>query len=123
MLKVLLALYCTSYFCFVFYTREPDYFDGEHTTGIVSMAVNKTCTASYLVNNMPYVIEANYPLRSLQQGQKIDVIFNPAHPQQAAVYSLWGYWFTWGELLISMVLLFALYQLAVSITKNPTDAE
>ena len=58
----------------------------------------------------------------LKNQQQIELIYLPQHPEKAAVYSLWGYWFTWGEILMSSVLLFAMYQLAVSITQNPTAA-
>jgi hypothetical protein len=38
----------------------------------------------------------------------------------AKVYNFWGYWITWGELLTSIGLFIALFQVAVAVTKNPT---
>lgn len=123
MKKVLLFLYITCYACYIFYTRTPDYFDGETTTGIVHINETKQAIASYTVNDKAYTVPVSYPLRSLSPQQNIPIIYHPAHPEQSAMYSLWGYWFTWGEVLMSLVLLFALYQLAVSITKNPSEEE
>ena len=123
MLKVLLSLYFTCYCCYIFYTREPDYFDGETTTAIINIdSKTKEAIAIYSIANQSYKVKANYPLRQLINQQQIELIYLPQHPEKAAVYSLWGYWFTWGEILMSSVLLFAMYQLAVSITQNPTAA-
>jgi len=41
-------------------------------------------------------------------------------PEKGAVYTFWGYWITWGELIMSVVLCFVLFQIAVSVTNNPS---
>lgn len=122
MLKLFFTLYFTCYACYIFYTREPDYFDGETINAIINIdtKTNKA-TATYTVANKTYTINASYPLRALHNQQNIELIYLPQQPEKAVVYSLWGYWFTWGELAMSFILLFAMYQLSVSITKNPTE--
>ncbi len=123
MFKAVFILYVVCYACYIFYTREPDYFDGEVATATISFNKNNNVIAAYKVDNKNYTINANYVFRKLQLNEEVKIIYNPAHPEKAAVYSFWGYWFTWGELLLSSVLMFALYQLAVSITKNPNEDE
>ena len=121
MLKLLLSLYFTCYFCYIFYTRTPDYFDGETTTATISInPVTQKAIANFTLASITYSITANYPLRKLKQGDKVEIIYLPSKPEAAVVYSFWGYWITWGELVMSIILLLALYQLAVSITYNPT---
>jgi len=122
MLKLLLSLYFISYFCYIFYTRTPDYFDGE--TIAATNNINPTtqkATASFTISSKTYTIDTYYPFRQLKQGEKIQIIYLPSKPETAVVYSFWGYWITWGELLMSIILLLLLYQLAVSITYNPTQ--
>ena len=122
MLKLLLSLYFTCYFCYIFYTRVPDYFDGE--TVMATIKINSTTNntfANYTIDSKQYQISADYPLRKLKDGESVELIYNPSKPEIAAVYSLWGYWFTWGELIMSVVLLLGLYKLATSITQNPTE--
>ncbi|MCX6209449.1 MAG: hypothetical protein NTZ59_08050 [Bacteroidetes bacterium] len=121
MFRLVVTLYAICYACYIFYTREPDYFDGETTIASISISSNKKAIASYKVDSKIYSIDADYVFRSLHQGEETTVIYNPAHPEKAAVYSIWGYWFTWGELLLSSVLLFLLFQLSVGIIKNPTE--
>ena len=100
----------------------PDYFDGETVTSIIKID-DKTgkASASYTIAQKQYQVNADYQLRKLNDGETVELIYNPSKPEMAAVYSLWGYWFTWGELIISVVLLLGLYKLATSITQNPTE--
>ena len=122
MYKFLLFLYFVCYACYIFYTREPDYFDGENTQAIITIdATTHKATAHYIVSTKHYTINADYPLRKLKAGESINVIYNPSTPENAAVASIWGYWITWEELLFSAISLFLLFQLAVSINKNPTE--
>jgi hypothetical protein len=78
-------------------------------------------SANYTVASKQYEINADYPLRKFKDEEKVELIYNPSKPEMAAIYSLWGYWFTWGELIMSVVLLLGLYKLATSITQNPTE--
>lgn len=77
--------------------------------------------ANYTIASKQYQINADYPLRKLKDGESVELVYNPSKPEMAAVYSLWGYWFSWGELIMSVVLLLGLYKLATSITQNPTE--
>jgi len=109
-------------FLLYLYTRVPDYFDGETITAIVKFdKKTNVSSASYTIATKQYTINADYPLRQLKEGESVELIYNPSKPEIAAVYSLWGYWFTWGELIMSVVLLLGLYKLATSITQNPAE--
>jgi len=122
MLKLLFSLYFTCYFCYIFYTREPDYFDGELVAAIIKIdSKTNKATANYTIALKQYSINANYPLRKLQDQERVEIIYNPSKPETASIYTLWGFWFTWSELIMSAVLLLGLFQLAVSINKNPTE--
>lgn len=120
MFKIVFTLYIVCYACFIFYTREPDYFDGEIANASIIIK-DKKAIAYYKVDNKNYSINADYVLKSWKNSESTNVIYNPAHPEKACVYSIWGYWFTWGEMLLSSVLLFLLFQLAVNITQNPSE--
>lgn len=65
-------------------------------------------------------VRADYYLRSWKAGEKTEVIYETARPDKGAVYLFWGYWIGLGELIASIVFLIGSYQVAVSITKNPT---
>jgi hypothetical protein len=109
------------YACYIFYTREPDYFDGEITTAMIKVdSSTQSATAVFDIMNKTYLVDASYPLRKLNSNQKVNVIYKVSEPETAVVYSFWGYWFKWGELLMSSILLIALFYLSVSITNNPS---
>lgn len=118
MLKLLIILYCTCYFCYIFYTREPDYFDSETTKGKVEWLNKNDYKITYSVNNKTYNISTTSHLKSYKVNDVVEVIYNPSKPQQSAIYTLLGYWFTINELLLSVVLLIATYYLSVMITSN-----
>ena len=65
-------------------------------------------------------VKADYYLRSWKVGEKTEVIYETARPEKGAVYLFWGYWIGLGELIASFLFLIGTYQVAVSITKNPT---
>ena len=65
-------------------------------------------------------VKADYYLRSWKSGEKTEVIYETEHPEKGAIYSFWGYWIGLGELIASIVFIVVSYQIAVSITKNPT---
>ncbi len=122
MYKFLLTLYFICYACYIFYTRQPDYFNGETTQATITInATTHKATAHYTIASKQYNTNADYPLRKLQEGETINIIYNPSKPEDAAVLSVWGYWITWNELVFSAISLFLLFQLAVSITSNPTE--
>lgn len=76
--------------------------------------------AYYSIGIHQYHIPVHYPLVAYHPGQQVTVIFESAHPSKAKVYRFWGYWLLWEELIGSIVALIALFQVAVSITSNPS---
>ena len=118
---MLIVLYVVCYACYIFYTREPDYFDGEIATATITIDQStKSEFAVFTVMNKTYQVNASYPLRKLVQNEEVKVIYKVSEPEVAVVYAFWGYWFKWGELLMSSILLIALFYLSVSITNNPS---
>ena len=67
-----------------------------------------------------HVADARYFLRDLKEGDKVEVIYETDKPTKASVYTFFGYWITWGELIATVLIYFALFKIAVAITKNPT---
>lgn len=76
--------------------------------------------AVFTIGKDRYSVNANYLFRNLNEGKQVEVIYENAQPQKAAIYNWWGYWTTAGELIASVVLYVALFQVAVAVTKNPT---
>ncbi|HMZ45248.1 MAG TPA: hypothetical protein PLU36_00445 [Chitinophagaceae bacterium] len=110
---------------YIIYSRVPDYFDGETAPATIHWLKDSTTNttipkAVFIHGKTKYEVDARYVLRSLPENKKLTVIYLVKKPQNAVVYSWWGYWITWGELLTSILLLVALFQVAVAITKNPT---
>ena len=120
MFKALLSLYFVCYACYIFYSREPDFFDGEITTGKITNDKFGNKKANFYVGEKLYSVDASYLFRPLDTNQTVTIIYLPYHPEKAAIYSFWGYWFRWSEILMSSVLLLSMYQLSVSITNNPS---
>ncbi|MFL9485598.1 hypothetical protein ACI6Q2_22645 [Chitinophagaceae bacterium LWZ2-11] len=123
--KLVLTLYCVCFFCYIVFTRQPDYFDSEFSPATIHY-VNDSATgkpvakAFFSVGKDKYIVDATYPLTSLKEGEKVSAIYELSQPEKGAVYRFWGYWMTWGELLASIVMIFILFQIAVGITNNPT---
>jgi hypothetical protein len=76
--------------------------------------------AFYSIGADQYSVDARYPLLSYRSGESVEIIVEHEHPEKASVYRFWGYWITWGELLTSVIMAVLLYQIAVSITSNPS---
>jgi hypothetical protein len=109
----------------VFYTREPDYGDSDYTKGIIhfvkdSSGNHLTATASFIFLHHNYEIKADYLFKSYKEGQKVDIIYDTTDPSKASVYSFWGYWIRWKELVAFLAIFVGLYQVAVALTSNPT---
>lgn len=118
MLKNIFSLYIICFGCYVLFTREPDFFESEKIT-VTIIDSNNHYKANYIIENRTYTINANYLFKRFKNGEKITVLYNPQKPQLANVYSVWGYWLRWEELLVSIFLIIGLYYLATSITQNP----
>ena len=76
--------------------------------------------AIFSVDRMPDTIAAGYSFRHLEEGQTVKIIYETSEPAKAAVYSLWGYWLQWDELLASLLIPLLLFYLAKAITAGPT---
>ena len=107
------------------FTRQPDYQDGEFTSGIIHyIKDNKTqkpeVKAIFAVDNVQDTVDAYYPLRHLTEGEHVNIIYQTSEPSKAAVYAWWGYWLQWDELLASVIIPFILLYAAKAITAGPT---
>jgi len=123
--KSITILYLVCFTCFIFFTRQPDYLDGEITSATIHWVKDSASQQSFpkaffSIGKNYYSADARYVLRDLYEGKKVEVIYEAAQPQKAAVYSWWGYWMTAGELIGSLTLFVILFQVAVAVTKNPT---
>jgi hypothetical protein len=65
-------------------------------------------------------VDARYFLRDLKNGDRVEVIYETDKPEKAVVYMFWGYWISWGELIATVLIYLALFQVAIAVTKNPT---
>lgn len=125
MYKGLAFLYLVCFTLYIIYSREPDYFDGETLPAIIhhkfdSAVHKKISKAVFVVNNKTYELDASYIFKNYKENEIVTILFNPRKPQLARVYRCWGYWITWEELLVSLLLFVALFQVAVVVTKNPS---
>jgi hypothetical protein len=125
MYRSITIIYIILYGCFVLFARQPDYFDGEVANATIHLAKDAASsaikpTANFLIGANKYIVAASYPLRSVNEGDVVSVIYESANPKKAVVYSIWGYWILWDELLVSSVIYLILFQVAVGITSNPT---
>jgi len=124
LLRSVFILYLICFGCYILFTRQPDYFDGEKAPATIQnvydTATKKTIpVAVYQAGGTWYQTDAHYFLRPIKIGQKVTVIYETATPETAAVYTFWGYWIGWGELLFSVIGYVLLLQVAYSVTTNP----
>ena len=125
--RSLIILYLIIFGSYILWTRQPDYFDGEKYPATIQMVKDSATNqlipkAFYSIGITAYSINVAYPFLSYQAGEKVTVIFESEHPSKASVYRFWGYWLHWEELIGSIIAAIVLFQIAVSITNNPTDA-
>jgi len=109
------------------WTRQPDYFDGEKYPATIQLVKDSISNkmipkAFYSIGVDQYSIEVAYPFLTYVENEKVTVIFESEHPSKASVYRFWGYWLHWEELVGSIIAAIVLFQIAVSITNNPTEA-
>ena len=121
----MVILYLVIFGTYVLFTREPDYFNGitaNATIRFIKDSASNTVApkAIFTVNKKQYVVNADYLFRSYSGGEQTEVIYELANPAKGAIYSCWGYWLRWQEIIFSIVLIIGLFQVAVGITKNPT---
>lgn len=110
--------------CYILFTRQPDFFDGEKAPATIqnvydSVSMKIIPAAVYQAGGTWYHTDARYLFRQTNVGQKVTVIYETATPETAAVYTFWGYWIGWGELLFTVVGYVVLLQIAYAVTTNP----
>lgn len=125
MIKLVIILYIICFPVYILFSRQPDYFDGEKTTATIrflndSVTHNLQPFAVYTVNKNSYAINVAYFFKSYKEGENVTVIYEASQPAKGAVYSVWGYWLRWGEILFSIIFLVVMFRIAVTITSNPT---
>lgn len=125
MYKSITILYLVCFGCYILFTRQPDYFDGEKSPAMIkwlpdSAAGRNIPKAVYQEAGKEYAVDARYFLREWIPGEKTEVIYETEYPEKGTVYAFWGYWITWGELLATILMYLALFQISISLTKNPT---
>jgi len=122
--KSIVFLYLVVFSSYVFFSRQPDFMDGEKATAIIHFQKNKNAEAIpmalFTLNKVAYTVNADYLFRNFKEGTSVTVIYENSNPEKAKVYSWWGYWFTAGELAFSIIILLISYFAAHSITSNPT---
>lgn len=124
MFKTILPFYIICFALYIFFTRQPDYLDGEFATGIIHYikdSVQKpVAKVLFVIDKTTYTANAAYPLRNLKESETVPVIYDTSNPLNAAVYKWWGYWLRWNELIASILIPVVLYYAANAITSNPT---
>ncbi|ANI88913.1 hypothetical protein A9P82_06155 [Arachidicoccus ginsenosidimutans] len=125
MIKFLFIFFIIIFGLYVLFSRKPDFFDGETTTATIHFLKDSTQKVQpYAVFSLDgkdtFRAKANYLFRSFQEHEKVTVIYENSNPQNAAVYSWWGYWISWKELLACIIGYFVLFQAAKSIVNNPS---
>jgi hypothetical protein len=119
------VLYFACLFCYIPFSRTPDYFQGEYIQGVVTKADFS------LINNEPELVvdyrvgsetlqykTTMWFLTSYKIGKKVTIIYNPSDPSEACIYSLVGYWIKWPELFISTFLFTAFFIASIYIAGN-----
>ncbi len=119
MFKAVAFLYIIVFGCYVLFTREPDFFESE-TTDAYIIKQKDTLRAQYIVNDSTYKIPLDYVFLNVKESETATVVYNKANPQSARIYSVFGYWIRWKELLFSIIGFVVLYGFAAAITNNPT---
>lgn len=125
MLRNVVILFFIVYPLYVLFSRQPDYFDGEMYRANIhhlydSLHQKETTIAVYTIEHHTDTIAADYLFTSFAEGEKVPIIYESAAPENASLYSVWGYWIRWKELLSFIVMSGFFYILASGITSNPT---
>jgi len=76
--------------------------------------------AIFSTNKINDTVNAGYPLRTLNEGQQVNIIYETSDPSKGAVYSWWGYWIQPGEILASVLIPLVFLFVAKAITSSPT---
>jgi len=125
--KALFIIFIVVFGLYVPFSRRPDYFDGLKTPATIQFRTDSSSHklkpyAEFTLNGEArYSVPASYLFRSYDPGDQVEVIYENADPSKGAVYSWWGYWITWKELLFCIIGYFVLFQAAKSIVNEPAE--
>lgn len=125
MTKALSLIFIVVFGLYIPFSRSPDYFDGLKVPAVIHYKLDSSSRdqrpfAIFTLNGQTtYSIPASYLFRSYQEGDRVEVIYENAQPDQGRVYSWWGYWITWKELLFCLAGYIVLFQAARSIVNEP----
>ncbi len=123
MYKAITILYLVCFFCYVLFSRVPDYFYGDFIQGIVTEAAfskeenRPKLVVTYNVGNekLKYTTDMWF-LTHYTRGQVVTIIYNPDHPAVSCIYAFIGYWIKWPELIFTSLFFILLFLAARSIT-------
>lgn len=125
--KALFLIFIVVFGLYIPFSRTPDFFDGLKSPAMIhfkpdSVTQKQMPFADFSLNGQTtYSVPASYVFRSFKEGQKVEVIYENANPGEGAIYSWWGYWITWKELLFCIVGYILLFQAAKSIVNQPAQ--
>lgn len=124
MIKSIIPFYIICVGLYILFSRKPDFQDGEITTGRIHYITDSTSKpvpkAIFSIGKDEYAVNAGYVFRNLKEGQTVQVIYETSDPSKAALYSWWGYWLQWDELLGSILIPVVFLFIAKEITARPT---
>lgn len=114
-----LSFYLICMFTYILFSRQPDWFDSEITNSRV-VKHNDSLKAEYVINGKQHFAPVQYACRNVKARDRVQVIYEASQPDYATLYSWWGYWIRWQEILASLLIFFGLMKAATAITSNPT---
>jgi hypothetical protein len=126
--KSLLILYLVGLFCYILFSRVPDYFEGDFIEGVVTKAGFSSTThqpnlvVDYRVGSETFHYKTTmWFLTNYKPNDKVVIIYDPSNPSEASIYSVIGYWIRWPEVFTSAFFFIVLFIAAVFITgkNNP----
>ena len=72
MFKTILPFYIICFALYIFFTRQPDYLDGEFTAGVIHYIKDSTQKSAakvfFTIDKTTYTANATYPLRNLKES-------------------------------------------------------
>jgi hypothetical protein len=118
--KAAAILFFACFFCYILFTRTPDYFEAETTPGYVILPdpIDYTIKAvEYRVGKETFVVAIEgWGASQVTKGEKVTVIYNPTTPSEGSLYTFFAYWLHLPELVLCVGVFIALFAGAVFIT-------
>jgi hypothetical protein len=118
MIKSSVILFLTCFFLYLPFSREPDYFDSETAPAIIISKGNEV-VALYTEFGKSYALKLDKQAYGTRIGQKVEVIYALSHPEKAAIYKAWGYWFIGKEMAWAFGIFLVLLGIAYATTNEP----